>query len=388
LGQALTVFSQTPLQGSTGQGLSFPALHLATWWSHLPGPLQERGPRELFFWQWLGLFLLIPLTLLLGVGLGGFTRWALTKLASKTTTPWDDVLARRLVAPITLLWSATLFWVLLPSVSLDVSARAFFEKVLKAVVFASVTWALLRSIDVMANSVLKHPSVASKPASRSLVPLGVRTVKFAFGLMALIAVLSALGLPVESLLAGLGIGGLALALAGQKTVENLFGAFSIGLDQPIREGDVVKIEDIVGTVESIGLRSTRIRTPERTLVTLPNGKLAEMRLETFAARDRLRFSCELALVHGTPSTKLRSLIGELNRLLASHPDIHPEGVFVHFKAIERAALVLETQAYFQTIDFERYALLRDELLIRIMEAVEKTGNSFAFPTQSIHVFSK
>jgi hypothetical protein len=132
-------------------------------------------------------------------------------------------------------------------------------------------------------------------ASRSLLSLGARIGKVALGIMALVAVISELGYPVTSLIAGLGIGGLAFALASQKTVENLFGAFSIGVDQPFCEGDFIKVEDFSGTVEAIGLRSTRIRTLDRTLITVPNGKLAEMRIETFAVRDRIRLvpkSCQ------------------------------------------------------------------------------------------------
>ena len=126
--------------------------------------------------------------------------------------------------------------------------------------------------------------------------------------VAAIAVLSEFGYPVTSLVAGLGIGGIALALAAQKTVENLFGSLSIGIDQPFRVGDYINVDTISGTVESIGLRSTRIRTLDRTLVTLPNGKLADMRVESFAERDRIRFICVLALTRSTKAAAVREVL--------------------------------------------------------------------------------
>jgi len=150
--------------------------------------------------------------------------------------------------------------------------------------------------------------------------------KVAVLILAVIALLSAWGYSVASLLAGLGIGGLAVALAAQKTVENLFGAFSIGVDQPFREGDFVKVEDFVGTVEVIGLRSTKIRTLDRTLITLPNGKLSDMRLESFAARDRIRLACSLGLVYETTTAQMRQVLAELEKRLRAHPKIWPDAV--------------------------------------------------------------
>jgi MscS family membrane protein len=117
-----------------------------------------------------------------------------------------------------------------------------------------------------------------------------------------------LGYPVTSLIVGLGIGGLVVALAAQKTEENLFGAFSIGVDQPFRQGDFVRVDDFVGTVEPIGLRSTRFRTLDRTVVTLPNGRLADMCLESVTARAHLRFAAVIGLVYETTGAQMRVVL--------------------------------------------------------------------------------
>ena len=137
------------------------------------------------------------------------------------------------------------------------------------------------------------------------------------------------------MLAGLGIGGLALALAGQKTVENLFGAFSIGLDQPFSVGDTITVDGTTGTVEAIGLRSTRIRTPDRTLITIPNGRLAEMKVESFAARDRIRFNCVLCLVYSTNAAQLRKVVADDRGAVRAQPKTFQDDVVGAAQGVRR-----------------------------------------------------
>jgi MscS family membrane protein len=202
--------------------------------------------------------------------------------------------------------------------------------------------------------------------------------------IAVVALLSELGYPVASLVAGLGIGGLAVALAAQKSLENLFGAFAIGGDQPFREGDFVRVEDFVGTVERVGLRSTRIRTLDRTLITIPNGKLAEMRLESFAARDRMRLWCTVHLVYGTTAHQMREVLAGLERVLREHPKIWPDALTVRFTDLGESSLRIEVMAWFQT-DWDEFQLIRQEMLIQFLAVVEKAGTSFAFPTRTLHL---
>jgi MscS family membrane protein len=201
-----------------------------------------------------------------------------------------------------------------------------------------------------------------------------------------IGFLGGLGLPVASLLAGLGIGGVALAFGAQKTVENLFGAVAIGVDQPLREGDLVRIEnDVQGTVETVGLRSTRIRTRDRTVVTLPNGRLADMRVETFAARDRCRLDATVRLVYSTTASQLREILAGFERVLREHPSIWPNDLVVRFLQFGASSLDIEVSAYFETRDWQTFRTWRQDILIAYMEIVENAGSSFAFPTQTVHL---
>jgi MscS family membrane protein len=216
-----------------------------------------------------------------------------------------------------------------------------------------------------------------------VLPLGSKIAKVAMVVIGAIAVLTQLGYPVASLLAGLGIGGLALALAAQKTVENLFGSVSISVDQPCRVGDFVKAEGVSGTVESIGLRSTRIRTLDRTVVTVPNGKFADTRIENVAPRDRIRLYCVLQLVYGTSAGAMREVLAGVEELLRGHPKLHAEPPSVRFVNLGASSLDVEVAAYFAVTDWGEFTELRQELFLRFMEIVERAGSSFAFPTQTV-----
>ncbi len=190
---------------------------------------------------------------------------------------------------------------------------------------------------------------------------------------------------MASLLAGLGIGGIALALAAQKTVENLFGSIAIGVDQPFRVGDFVKVEDVLGTVEAIGMRSTRIRTLDRTVVTIPNGKLSDSKAETFAARDRLRLLVNLGLSYATTEAQLRRVLDEVEAALRARPRIWPDGVSVRFTEFKESSLNVEVMAWFQYTDWGDFTRERQELFLRFMRIVEEAGTSLAFPTRSVQL---
>ena len=137
-------------------------------------------------------------------------------------------------------------------------------------------WALSRAVDVWSAHSMSRPWAAGNPAAYSLLSVARNLAKVLLGIGALIALLASFGYPVANVLAGLGIGGLALAFGAQKTIENLFGSISLAVDQPFRVGAFVRIEDFTGNVERIGMRSTQIRTPDRTLITMPNGRLSEL----------------------------------------------------------------------------------------------------------------
>lgn len=352
---------------------------------HLPPWLLRSGPAELLWWQWLGSFMLVVASGALATAAAALLRWALAKLIVRTPTRWDDRLLARTVGPVRFaLWLA-LVRVGLPFLLLYVPAEELAHDLLRGLFLANILWFCWRIVDVTAEISWDSPWSLQHPGSRALIPLARRAGKAVVSVAAVILFLSALGYPVTSLIAGLGLGGLAFALASQKTVENLFGAFSLGIDQPFREGDFVRIEELVGTVESLGLRSTKIRTLDRTLVSYPNGKLAEMRLETYSARDRLRLACTVGLVYETTEAQMRDVLANLERALREHPKIWPDTVVVRFKELAASSLDIEVMAWFETSDWGEFQAIRQEVLLSFMKVVELAGTSFAFPTRTVHV---
>jgi len=189
---------------------------------------------------------------------------------------------------------------------------------------------------------------------------------------------------VTGVLAGLGVGGLAVALAAQKTVENLFGGVTLVADQPVRVGDFCRFGDRVGTVEEVGLRSTRVRTLDRTVVTIPNSEFTVLPLENYTQRDRIWFHATLGLRYETTADQLRHVLVGLRELLRADPRVDPDPARVRFVGFGAYSLDLEVFAYIRTRDFGEFLGIREELLLEIMDCVAASGTGFAFPSQTVY----
>ena len=352
---------------------------------HLPAPLLRPGPLDLLWWQWLALPLVLLIATIIGAASSRLLRSGLTRLVKRSSSEWDDAVITRIGAPLTAALTLLVGLILIQFLALYPPAEAAAHRVIRVGFFVVIFWSLWRLVDIGRQVLAQTQWALDSASSRALLPLGARITKVIVLAVSAVAVFSMLGYPVASLLAGLGLGGLALALAAQKTVENLFGAFSIGVDQPFREGDFVKIEDFVGTVEAMGLRSSRFRTLDRTVITIPNGRLAEMRLESFTARDRLRLAMVVGLVYETTAAQMRDVLSGFEQILRSHPKIWPDAVVVRFREFAASSLDIEVMAWFQTADWSEFQLIRQEVLLQFMEVVERSGSGFAFPTQTVHL---
>jgi len=352
----------------------------------IPRPLQRYGPGWLMWWQWLALPVLTVLALAAGRLLGVLTARLLHRLAQRTPTAWDERLLERARPALNLLWAAAVAALLLPRLALLPEASGFARSLLGAAATLAVFWGLWRSVDVWMLFLAERPWAAESASARSLLSVTGNLVKVVVAVGGVIATLAAFGYPVVTVLAGLGIGGIALAFGAQKTVENLFGSISIAADQPFRVGDSVRVENLFsGTVERIGMRSTQIRTDDRTLVSLPNGRLADMRVENFAPRDRIRFAQTVSLVYGTSEAQARDVVRETERLLRSLPKVWPDAVVARLMAFSPSSIDVEILCWFRTTDYDEYRNLRQEALLGILRVVEKAGTRLAFPTQTVHL---
>jgi MscS family membrane protein len=362
------------------------ALGPAPWFlKGLPLPLRQMGPHDLHWWQWIALPVVAITAWFAGFVASRITRSIWLKIAKRTPAQWDDELAERMGAPLTLAWTSYALDFILPSLELHNRADAFAERVSRSLLLLAIFWAVWNAIEVSRAVISRSVWAATTPTSRSLLILTARISKVVVGAFALVVVLSEFGYPVTSLIAGLGVGGIALALAAQKTVENLFGAFSLGVDQPFREGDFVSVDNVMGTVEAMGLRSTRLRTLDRTIISIPNGKLAEMRIETFAARDRIRLSLIVGLVYGTTSEQLNAVLEGFDKALRAQQKIFADDVRVRFIAFGQSSLDIEINSSFTTTDFNEFTDIRQKLLLEFMRIIETAGTHFAFPTRTVHL---
>lgn len=355
---------------------------------YLKSALSQPGPRDMLLWQWLSLFGLFLVSVGIGWLLGSASRAAVGALTKRTATPWDGKLLRRMSGPVTAAWALVTFAVLLPLLGLHPPAHSLVLRGLRAAGTVTVFWGLWRAVGVAAEALGSSRWALTSASARSVILIGSRLARTMVGIAGVITALSILGYPIAGLLAGLGIGGLAVAFAAQKTLENLFGSLALAVDQPIRVGDFVKVDDFVGTVEEVGLRSTRFRTLDRTLISIPNGRVADMKLESFAARDRLRLACIVGLVYGTTAAQMRAVLSGLEAALRAHPKIWPDAVVVRLKELGAYSLDIEVMAWFQTADWSEFQLIRQEVLLQFMDVVEGAGTAFAFPTRTVHLVSE
>ena len=351
----------------------------------LPTPLVRVGWGGLMWWQWLGMPALIAIAWLAGALASRITRKLAAQVVRRTPTHADDRLVERLGPPLTLALTALALALLARPLGLSRVAAGSFAQARGLALLLAAFWALARSVDVARDVLTETPWARATPASRTLLPLAAKAGKVTLVCVGLIVFVSRLGYPVTSIIAGLGIGGLAVALAAQKTVENIFGAVAIGIDQPFRIGDLVKVDGVTGNVEQLGLRSTRIRTAERTIVTIPNGVLNGQRIESYAARERFRLQTVLTLAYGATAAQVLAVRKGLEELLRAEPTLWPDDNLVRVRALADSGIELEIGASFATQEWIDFTIVREKLLLEMLQLIERAGAKLAYPTRTVHV---
>ena len=361
------------------------------WWllRRLPSWALTNSYGGVALWQWAALPTFFAVAMLSGWLLAKALGFLLTPIAKRSVARWDDDLLMVLGGPVRLLLGTIIFAEIVPYIALGNSPTNFLSRSIDVLVAISVLWGVFCALDIAAKRASERLASAVEIKDRggvlSVIAIGTKMAKVLVVVIGFIMVLGLLGVQVTGIVAGLGIGGVAVAFAGQKTLENLFGSFMIGVDQPLRIGDYVKVEDLTGTVEQIGLRSTRIRTMDRTVVTMPNGRLSDARIENYAPRDRLRLNEKIGLVYSTKPETVRIIIEKIREYLRERPDIYPDTILVHLVAFGDSALIIEVNAWLMSQVWADFLVWREECLLGIMEIVESNGSAFAFPTQTLHI---
>jgi MscS family membrane protein len=286
---------------------------------------------------------------------------------------------RLLILAIVIRWMTT-------AIELPLLERQFWTTIAALLTIVAVTWALLLVNGSIARYLVRRFRASTHAEMTAMLGLLRRLGDLIVVTVAGLTTLNYFGINPTAALAGLGIGGIAVALAAQKTLENVIGGLSIIFDDAVRVGDSLKLGDVIGSVDSIGLRSTRIRTLDRTILSVPNGQIANANIETLSLRDKFRFYHVVGLRLETTSAQMRTAIDEVQHYLSGHPSIDlTEAVRVRLIRLNRFALDVELCAYIRAGDWEGFLETQQDLLLDILGIMERAGAQIALPAQTLHL---
>lgn len=328
-------------------------------------------------WKW------VTVVLILGVFLLLLRRVLRLSHRGNREHPVLQALAQVALPAFLLLTTPVMNYLALVQLNLRGSPGVYVELAATAVMHLVGAWISWRIALVVAEAIIASPSIAPESIDAHLIRICTRLLGMGGGGVLLAMGADRLGLPVYGIIAGLGVGGLAIALAAQPTIENLIGGLNLFADKPIRVGDLCRCENDEGTIEAIGIRSTRLRGADRTLTAIPNAMLSKMAIVNLAQRDRMLIKSVLGMRYETRSAQLRQLLVKIRELLLSHPRIHAESARARFIGFGASSLDIEVFAYVTTCERAEFLAIQEDVWLRIMDIVEQSGSGFAFPSQTI-----
>ncbi|WP_281232767.1 mechanosensitive ion channel family protein [Flavobacterium gelatinilyticum] len=309
----------------------------------------------------------------------------LQKIWRKAASEKGTAIIEAFTLPVQMYLTVLLFVASTQRMGISIVVRQRFSIIIITISILAFLILLWRMTDFVSMFTRSRMNRRGRISAVSAILFLSRTTKVAIVFIGIIAILGIIGVDVTAGLAALGIGGIALALGAQKTIENFVGSVSLIADQPLRVGDYCRVDDIKGTVESIGMRSTMLRTAGRTIVTIPNGQLSASKIENFAHRDRFLFNPVLNFRMETTPDQMRYLLVELRTLLFSHPGIINSPPIVRFTGITADAFKIEITSYIGAINFDTSQEIQEDLLLRMMDIIEKSGTSLAYPSQTLYM---
>ncbi len=272
------------------------------------------------------------------------------------------------------------FMVLLP-----ISATMNMMMETKTIPIIAALWTGMRILDFIFDRWKIQFILKGQAGAPALLNLGNRVLKLVGLVIGVTIWLDNIGFKVTTVLTGLGVGGVAVALASQKSIEDIFSAVSMFISKPVRIGDFVRFDGKLGTVEEIGLRWTRVRTLERALINIPNAQFSNMHLENLTQRDRMWYHPRISVRYETTPDQMRHLLVEIRKMLYAHPKVDPDPARIRFTEFGDYALMLDIFAYVNTSDYNEYLAIAEDLNLRIMDLVKSSGAEFAFPSQTLYM---
>jgi MscS family membrane protein len=349
----------------------------------LPAFLVHTHVGSLALWQVAAFILLLPVLfgvswLLLGV------IFSLIRLArhKRVAGEWQS----RARSPGTLLLTLLLHRVAVFWIGIPILYRIYYNRVLYILLLAAFLWLLLRIVDAVDRYLLRRLlPAAGGTAGRLSLSFGRRALRGVAFLFVLLLALPVFGVNVTATLAGLGIGGLVVAFAAQKSLENVFAGFAMLADKPLTVGDTCRIGGQLGEIEDVTLWATRLRTNERAVVSIPNGVVMAGQIENLTRRDKFWFHPTVGLGYETTPDQMRQVLQSIRELMVADPRVETEGSRARFVRLGASSLDIDVYAYVRAESYAEFLGIQEELLLRLLDIVEKAGTSVAFPTQTLYV---
>src|SRR3984893_3809000 len=361
--------------------LRFPQLE-----KRLPRFLVKVRPLEMPLWQWISIVLFAPVALLLGWLTALLIRLAFRRIQRALGQPTPPMGRLRGVGPSAVLGAVIVHYYFVYLIGASILYREYYRAFLLILLAFALYWAITRLTYWISLHVWNGLTSRGRYAERSLVSLTRRVLDVAiFFAIALLVFRDVLNWNVTAALAGLGIGGLALGLGAQKTFENMMGGISILTDRALLVGDACKIGDQRGIVEDIGLRSTKLRTEERTLVSIPNGTVATAILENFRLRDKILFRQIVRLRYDLAPDHVRYVSEQLRQVLTGHPKVDAGSARVRLLKLGENAIEMEIYAYILTREYREFLAVQEDLILQAMDVLESSGAAVAVPGQTTMV---
>ena len=308
---------------------------------------------------------------------------SLHKMAAFTKTSFDDKLLKVVEGP--LKFSFIIIGLYFALVIANIESASL-DKVIKTLIIFVIFWLLYNAVNILDETIYKFARKFGKELYREIGAFFIKTLKIFIFAIGLVSILQEWNINVSAFLASLGLGGLAFALAAKDTAANLFGGLSILADRALKIDDWIKVGDVEGTVEDIGLRTTKIRTFEKSLVTVPNQIIANNPIENFSRRGIRRIKMRIGLIYGTSKEQIDAIVRDIRNMLQSHPQIAKDAtLLVNFDEFADSSLSIFIYCFTNTANWAKYLEIREDVNKKIMDIVAKHGSDFAFPSQSIYV---
>ena len=337
----------------------------------LPDLIVEKQVFGVALWKWFFALILSP-AILGGIYL--ILHFARPVLRLTGHDPGPD-LSKQAFGPVGWLVVVALDFIALRQIGLPLLVRYSFARILGLVAIGSCLWLAMQAIDRLVESVRQRTTLGDRTFVVTMSGLARQVGKSLVVIVAFLLALHLLGFDVRTALAGVGIGGIAIALGAQKTFENLIGGVSVLTDGVMHVGDLCRVGDQKGRVESITLRSTKLRTEDGSLLAVPNGVMASVNVENLSNRSCYVFNPVIRIRYETTAKQMLDLLGRIREILKVHPEIEPEGLRVRFKEFGESSLEIEAYAQVRTADYSEYLAIREQLLVEIMNAVEAVGTT-------------